>query len=520
MKISFIKLIIGCMVLAGSFLLAGNVMAECCSGAQLITDPPSIVVASCNDGSGVNYSVVNMYVWSCGAPLCTSYTVGQLWCPVGEYFIPIRWDIVGVGAYCTGGCMDCIRQSPAVYGSCSTCTPNCSCAASTCSGSTCPDGCGGTCAGTASNALLNVSKNGSGSGTVTSNPAGINCGATCSYSYTCNSSVTLSAVASGGSTFSGWGGYCSGTGACVVSMTQSRGVIATFGIPPPPAPTHLYHTGNTVNTISWAWDASLGATSYNVYLGGYYFASTTMRYFSFTSGLSFIQNQYYGAYNPLGDNYNLVPLLANYMHNFAVSACNVGGCSGLSISSAATSIEEPLRMEEGWGYKTSPTTMTSTKVCAFYVWNNGGTNIVQSLSGLTAGVSGVKFREVTTGRIRDYNQSDCWNMTGLSPLTSYSFYAKARNQQGDETAEYGPETRVTLGPTIIGSLRTYGPSGSILKLALIAISDALLINKGTVKNRIASGADLAAFLVETTNANASPVRIMTPMGIKAWRKAP
>jgi hypothetical protein len=76
---------------------------------------------------------------------------------------------------------------------------------------------------------LMVSKAGTGSGTVTSNPAGINCGATCSALFDFGTSVTLTASAASGSTFAGWSGEgCSGTGTCTVSMTQARSVTATF----------------------------------------------------------------------------------------------------------------------------------------------------------------------------------------------------------------------------------------------------------------------------------------------------
>jgi subtilisin-like proprotein convertase family protein len=75
---------------------------------------------------------------------------------------------------------------------------------------------------------LNVARNGGGTGTVTSNPAGINCGATCSFAFTAGIGVALSAVADAGSTFVSWGGDCSGSGACNVSMTQARNVSATF----------------------------------------------------------------------------------------------------------------------------------------------------------------------------------------------------------------------------------------------------------------------------------------------------
>jgi len=75
---------------------------------------------------------------------------------------------------------------------------------------------------------LTVTKAGTGAGIVTSSPAGINCGATCSASFTNGASVTLTAAASSGSTFAGWSGACSGTSTCSVSMTQARAVSATF----------------------------------------------------------------------------------------------------------------------------------------------------------------------------------------------------------------------------------------------------------------------------------------------------
>lgn len=76
---------------------------------------------------------------------------------------------------------------------------------------------------------LTVSKSGTGSGTVTSVPAGINCGTDCAENYVENTSVTLTAVPSGGSTFDGWtGAGCSGTGSCTVTMSQAQAVTAAF----------------------------------------------------------------------------------------------------------------------------------------------------------------------------------------------------------------------------------------------------------------------------------------------------
>lgn len=85
----------------------------------------------------------------------------------------------------------------------------------------------GSGGGTAS-FTLSVVGAGTGSGTVTSSPKGIKCGSDCSESYAPGTAVTLTAKPDRGSTFAGWSGACSGTGACTVSMTAARSVIATF----------------------------------------------------------------------------------------------------------------------------------------------------------------------------------------------------------------------------------------------------------------------------------------------------
>jgi hypothetical protein len=76
---------------------------------------------------------------------------------------------------------------------------------------------------------LTVVKTGSGSGTVTSDPAGIDCGPTCSYEYDLDTVVTLTAEADVGSRFVGWTGEgCSGEGTCQVTIDQAKSVTANF----------------------------------------------------------------------------------------------------------------------------------------------------------------------------------------------------------------------------------------------------------------------------------------------------
>jgi uncharacterized repeat protein (TIGR01451 family) len=78
---------------------------------------------------------------------------------------------------------------------------------------------------------LSVTRAGAGTGSVGSAPAGITCGATCAALFTSGTSVTLTATPSGGSTFAGWGGACSGTGGCIVAMSAGQSVTATFDPP-------------------------------------------------------------------------------------------------------------------------------------------------------------------------------------------------------------------------------------------------------------------------------------------------
>jgi hypothetical protein len=77
---------------------------------------------------------------------------------------------------------------------------------------------------------LSLAKSGSGSGTVTSSPSGINCGSTCSATYNESTLVTLTANPASGSTFTGWSGPCTGTGACLVNMTTDITATARFAL--------------------------------------------------------------------------------------------------------------------------------------------------------------------------------------------------------------------------------------------------------------------------------------------------
>ena len=102
---------------------------------------------------------------------------------------------------------------------------------------------------------LTVTKAGTGSGTVTSSPAGVNCGSDCSESYASGTNVTLTAAAASGSTFAGWSGACSGTGSCAATMSAARSVTATFNTTTPVVV--IYGDALASDWANWSWGATI-----------------------------------------------------------------------------------------------------------------------------------------------------------------------------------------------------------------------------------------------------------------------
>ena len=78
---------------------------------------------------------------------------------------------------------------------------------------------------------LTVSKSGSGTGSVSSSPAGVDCGSDCSQNYDHGTAVTLTPTPGANSTFTSWSGCDSVTGnVCNVTMSSAKNVTATFGL--------------------------------------------------------------------------------------------------------------------------------------------------------------------------------------------------------------------------------------------------------------------------------------------------
>ena len=105
---------------------------------------------------------------------------------------------------------------------------------------------------------LTVSPTGEGGGTVTSDPAGIDCGPTCVAPFPQGQTVVLTQVADGGSDFTGWTGVdCPGTEDCTVTLDGSQEVTAAFDLEPT---TDVILTTSVAPTGSGSIAATTGST--------------------------------------------------------------------------------------------------------------------------------------------------------------------------------------------------------------------------------------------------------------------
>ncbi|HEX2293040.1 MAG TPA: tandem-95 repeat protein [Gaiellaceae bacterium] len=72
-----------------------------------------------------------------------------------------------------------------------------------------------------------------GNARITSSPAGIDCGETCTAEFELGTVVTLTATPDPGWSFAGWAGACEGGESCVVTVDAGKAVTARFALPPP-----------------------------------------------------------------------------------------------------------------------------------------------------------------------------------------------------------------------------------------------------------------------------------------------
>jgi hypothetical protein len=114
---------------------------------------------------------------------------------------------------------------------------------------------------------LEVALAGNGTGSVLSDPEGINCGTACDELYEGGTTVDLTPVANTGSLFAGWSGVCTGSDICTVTMSDTTRVTATFANNLFPLTVELAGTGSG-NVISDPEGINCGTTCEELYHGG------------------------------------------------------------------------------------------------------------------------------------------------------------------------------------------------------------------------------------------------------------
>jgi hypothetical protein len=121
---------------------------------------------------------------------------------------------------------------------------------------------------------LNVYRNVATYGKIASSISGIDCGADCSEYYDYGTSVTLTATPSSDAYyFTGWSGYCSGTGPCTLFMNSDKYVYAFFAMKNYTLSTSTVFTPSYMASLDpkavWGWGGTITPSSPNVGYDGY-----------------------------------------------------------------------------------------------------------------------------------------------------------------------------------------------------------------------------------------------------------
>ncbi|MBA3459633.1 MAG: InlB B-repeat-containing protein [Deltaproteobacteria bacterium] len=254
---------------------------------------------------------------------------------------------------------------------------------------------------------LTVTTAGNGSGTVTSAPAGVACPGDCSQSYNYGTMVTLTQAAATGSTFTGWGGSCTGTGACTVTIDAAKTVTATFTLNT--FALTVAKAGNGMGTVT-ATGISCGADCTETYNFGTMVtltqAATTGSTFAGWSGACTGT----GACTVTIDAAKTVTATFN-IQTFTLTASTIGNGSG-TITSAPAGISCPGDCTQVYNYNTMVTlTAPDTTSSTFTGWGGACTGTGACMVTMTAA------RSVTaTFTLRQFTLTV--NRTGNGTVTS------------------------------------------------------------------------------------------------------
>ncbi|HJQ37008.1 MAG TPA: N-acetylmuramoyl-L-alanine amidase [Thermoanaerobaculia bacterium] len=263
------------------------------------------------------------------------------------------------------------------------------------------------------NYTLSVSGAGNGSGTVTGN--GINCSinsgstsGTCSASFSSGTNVPLTATPNGGSTFTTWGGACSGAGGCTVTMSSNKSVSASFAmssVSPSVLTDNATSVTETTATINGRVNPNNASTS------AWFEWGPTNSLGNFTS------SQGLGSGNALVPySANLSGLTCGTTYYYRASANNSGGTASGSILTFSTSACPPPSNGQSY-YTVTPCRIIDTR--DFFALQSGTQYGVQVASYCNIPMSAVAVAaNIAVTQPTDRGNLTVWPWNEPKPLAS------------------------------------------------------------------------------------------------------
>ncbi len=191
---------------------------------------------------------------------------------------------------------------------------------------------------------------------------------------------------------------------------SNRPILRVTYTLPPQAPTGTSHSSNATDSVTWTWsDNATADTRYDVH---------DAAHANVTGCTALAANS---------QSCTETGLSVNTQYTRHPNVTDPQGNTDGPSASAYTTIETPTGLSFG------SITTTGITVAA-----------TGSLSNLTSGTSGLYFQESVTSTNSGWTQTNSWAKSGLSANTQYSFQAKARNGDADETGLTTAATKYTL----------------------------------------------------------------------------
>jgi alpha-tubulin suppressor-like RCC1 family protein len=262
-------------------------------------------------------------------------------------------------------------------------------------------------------AYLTTSNSGTGTGMVTVDKGAlIWSGNTGIASYGTAMTVNITAVANTGSAFTGWSGACTGTGACQVTMSQSRNVTATFALmDTTPVPfTFTSQTNvapNSPITSSGISISGINAPASISISGGTYSINNGV----FTSASGTVNN---------GDSVRVQLMSANAYSSMTSATLNIGGVNG---TFSVTTFAAPIVTTGA----ASAITNTSATLNGTVSANGADTTVSFEYGPTTSYGSTVSGGMVSAGSV---NSAVSASVSALSCNTTYHYRINAINSAG------------------------------------------------------------------------------------------